>query len=262
VNARFVVPLLFPLIVSAQPAAQENVHRTLYFKHTGSVQHFQEIATVIRAIADIRQLSVDATVKALLLHGTAGQIGLAEWLFSRMDQAPNRQSQLGQDMARQELRLSGEDENVVRVFYLANTEGAQNLQEIATLVRSMTDVRRLFTYTALNAITLRGSAEQIRLAEWLVKQVDLSIDQVAVPQPGLTPDPYRYPGPDGGENFLRVFYLPQIETRQHLQEIAAHVRTTTAVRRLFTYNAIRAMAVRGTVEQIALADRMIRERQR
>jgi hypothetical protein len=61
---------------------------------------------------------------------------------------------------------------------------------------------------------------------------------------------------------VRVFYLTQSESPQRLQQIATEVRKTTAVKRIFTYNAPRAMTLRGTSAQIALADRLIADRER
>jgi hypothetical protein len=58
------------------------------------------------------------------------------------------------------------------VFDLTNTETAQRLQEIATQVRSMTEVRRLFTYNAPKAVALRETASQIALADRLIKERD------------------------------------------------------------------------------------------
>ena len=45
-------------------------------------------------------------------------------------------------------------------------------------------------------------------------------------------------------------------------DIAVHVRSTAQVPRLFIYNAPMAMALRGTAQQIALADRLIKESDR
>jgi hypothetical protein len=61
---------------------------------------------------------------------------------------------------------------------------------------------------------------------------------------------------------VRVFFLTRAESQQRLQEIATEVRSTTEVKRIFIYNAPRAMALRGTAAQIALADRLITERDR
>jgi hypothetical protein len=80
------------------------------------------------------------------------------------------------------------------------------------------------------------------------------IDQRHGPSP-IGRHEYRLPG--GGDDVVRVFYLTHAETAQRLQEIATSM---AEIRRLFIYNAPRAMAVRGTAGQIALADRLIQER--
>ncbi len=48
------------------------------------------------------------------------------------------------------------EDMVVKVFYLKNITDVQEFQEIATAVRSVTDIRRMFTYNAQNAILVRG----------------------------------------------------------------------------------------------------------
>ena len=137
-------------------------------------------------------------------------------------------------------------------FTYAKTE--QAVQEIATLVRHMTDLGQVSTDSARTTLSLRGTSDQIALAEWLVAKLDR-------PAPPARQDQtleYRLPG--GGDNVVRVFYLTHAATPQKLQKIATTVRGATAVRRLFTYNALRALSLRGTSDQIALAGQLIEER--
>jgi type II secretory pathway component GspD/PulD (secretin) len=54
-------------------------------------------------------------------------------------------------------------------------------------------------------------------------------------------------------NLVRVFYLPNTKTIRDFQAVATLVRSTVDLRYLFTYNAARAIAIRGTGDQIALA---------
>lgn len=72
------------------------------------------------------------------------------------------------------------DEMVVQVFYLANITKVQELQEIATAVRSVTDIRRLFTYNSQNAILVRGTKDQVALAEKLIHDLDKPLAEVVV----------------------------------------------------------------------------------
>ncbi|MDP2997327.1 MAG: cohesin domain-containing protein [Bryobacterales bacterium] len=64
------------------------------------------------------------------------------------------------------------EDHVVKVFYLQNVTTVQELQEIATNVRSITDIRRLFTYNSQNAIVVRATADQVALAEKLIQDLD------------------------------------------------------------------------------------------
>jgi hypothetical protein len=107
------------------------------------------------------------------LRGTAGQIALAEWLINELDQPiPEALAQQSPNPAAHEDRPSGTGDDVARVFYLTHAQTAQRLQEIATQVRSMTEVRRLFTYNAPRALALRGTADQIALADRLIRERD------------------------------------------------------------------------------------------
>jgi hypothetical protein len=258
---QLVITTLFTPVVFGQSPAADNQNRVFHFTHTETAQELQEVATVIRAISDFRQASVDPAQKTLVLRGTAAQIALADWLFNGFDRPGNRQphDQQSADQVKREYRLSGGGDNVVRVFYLTHAGTPQALQEVATLVRSMADIRRLFTYNAPRAMTLRGTADQIALAEWLVNELDNSANRQAGAQQSQNAAPHEYSMSGGGDDVVRVYYLTHAGAPQNLQDIAVHVRSTAQVPRLFIYNAPRAMALRGTAEQIALADRLIKE---
>ncbi|MGH9720247.1 MAG: hypothetical protein ACRD8O_08545 [Bryobacteraceae bacterium] len=163
---QLVITALFAAAAFGQPAADANQDRVFRFTHTGTVQDIQEIAATIRSMADIRQLSADTTQKTLTLRGTTAQVGLAEWLFYEFDKPASRPAP-SPGSATREYRLSDGGEDVTRVFQLQHTQSAQGLQEVATLVRSMTDIRRLFIYTAPKMMALRGTEAQVKFAEWL-----------------------------------------------------------------------------------------------
>lgn len=69
---------------------------------------------------------------------------------------------------------------MVRVFYLKNATTVQELQEISTTVRSVAEIRRAFTYSAQNALLLRGTPDQIALAEKLIQDLDKPKAEVVV----------------------------------------------------------------------------------
>lgn len=76
-------------------------------------------------------------------------------------------------------RRDYEDE-VVKVFYLKNPTSVQEFQEIVTAVRSVTDVRKMFTFNAQNAILVRDTVDKVALVEKLLHDVDKSKAEVVV----------------------------------------------------------------------------------
>ncbi len=76
-------------------------------------------------------------------------------------------------------RRDYEDE-VVKVFYLRNPTTVQEFQEIITAVRSVTDVRRMFTYNAQNAVMVRDTVDKVALVEKLLRDMDKPKAEVVV----------------------------------------------------------------------------------
>ncbi len=72
------------------------------------------------------------------------------------------------------------EDNVVKVFYLQNITSVQELNEIATSVRSVTEIRRLYTYNAQNAVIARGTVDQVALVEKLLGDLDKPKPEVLV----------------------------------------------------------------------------------
>lgn len=71
-------------------------------------------------------------------------------------------------------------DNVVRVFYIKNATSVQEFQEVATAVRSVTEIRRVYTYNAQKAILVRGTADAVALAEKLINDIDKPKAEVVI----------------------------------------------------------------------------------
>ena len=230
----------------------DDIVHIFFLAHSGTVQHLQEAATDIRAIADIRRLFTYNAPSAITLRGTAAQIALSEWLVSELDQPAN---QPPRTPAPHVYHLSGTVEDVVRIFYTTHTGTPQDLQEMATDVRTLGNFRRLFIYNGPSALILRGTGAEMALAEWLVNQLDQPANQ-----PPQAPTPHEYRPSGTVDDLVRVFFLTHARSPQHLQQIATEVRTTAEINRIFAYTALSSLVARGTAAQIALADRLIAER--
>ncbi len=71
-------------------------------------------------------------------------------------------------------------EMVMKVFYLKNVATQQDMQEMITNIRSITDIKRIFGYNSQNAIIVRGEADQVALAEKIVDDLDKPRAEVVV----------------------------------------------------------------------------------
>jgi general secretion pathway protein D len=72
------------------------------------------------------------------------------------------------------------EDNVVKVFYVTNATSVQEFQEIATAVRTVAEIRRVYTYNAQKAMVVRGTQDQVALAEKLVHDLDKPKSEVVV----------------------------------------------------------------------------------
>lgn len=72
------------------------------------------------------------------------------------------------------------EEQVVKVAYLKNITKVQDLQEIVAAVRAVTNMQRVYTYNAQNAILFRGTKDQVDLAEKLIFDLDKPLAEVVV----------------------------------------------------------------------------------
>ena len=69
---------------------------------------------------------------------------------------------------------------MVKVFYLTNATSVQEFQEIATAIRTVAEIRRVFTYNAQRAMIVRDTVDKVALAEKLVHDLDKPKSEVVV----------------------------------------------------------------------------------
>jgi general secretion pathway protein D len=72
------------------------------------------------------------------------------------------------------------EDDVVKVFYVTNVTSVQEFQEIATTIRTVAEIRRVFTYNAQKALIVRGTADQVALTEKLIHDLDKPKSEVVI----------------------------------------------------------------------------------
>lgn len=232
------------------PAATNDVVRVFYLSHGLKPQDIQEIVTAVRSVADIQRLRVYNALNAVAARGTSQQISLAAWMVDQLDQPANVAAP-----APHEYQLPGDD--VARVFELTSPQTSQELQEIVTLIRSIGDIQRVFLCNKQRAVVLRATAERVALAAWLVSELDKPLTGPVALQDSTAPHEFRLS--NDPDNLVRVFYLAGSASSGDYQKVALQVRHNTGIGRLFVYNALGALAVRGTEGQVATAEKALEE---
>jgi hypothetical protein len=237
------------------PNKEDDSVRVFFLPHAATVQNFQEIATSIRTVAEIRRVFTFNAPRALAVRGTADQIAATEFLVRELDQPADAKRTNSREY--QMIDPANRGDTVVRVFYLPYTASVQSFQEAATLVRTIVEVRRVFTYNAPKALVVRGTPDQVALVAWFASELGKPVAA------GVTTSPtYQYPDPYHNEGVVKVFYVKDTETVKDFQQVATQIRIATKLRRVFTYNETRALALRGTDEQVALAEQILQDRAR
>jgi len=237
------------------PNNSDDVVRLFFVKHAAAVADVYAVATAIRGIIEIPHIWAYSSQKAIAVRGSADQVAATEFLVHELDQPATAKRTDSRRYQMVDTRKMGFTD--LQVLSLPYASTVQQLQEAATLVRTVGDIRQVFTNIEWRALVVRGTPDQVTLAAWLVGQLGqpVSADLTASPT-------YQYPDVDHhGETMIRVFWVKDAPTIAAFQQIVTRVRTATKIRRVFTYNASMAMAVRGTEAQLLTAAQMLQDQQ-
>ena len=237
--------LAFTAIASAQQAG-DSVTQVLSFSSADTPQTMQEITYAIRSISELPQTSLQTASRSLTIQAAPSSQALADWLFQQLDapqSAPPQDSQVDSYPA-----LSGSSDQL-RIFRLAHPAGAQAFQGIVNAIRVLPELTKVFPCFSKTAIAVRGTADQLAMAEWLFKQ----LDQLP-PQPGQTRAEQQFHSALSKLPEVRVMYYAHATTAPEQQPVVNAVRTIPELTHVFPVTAQGAIAMSGTADRIALAE--------
>jgi type II secretory pathway component GspD/PulD (secretin) len=226
-----------------QMAAGDLVH-VFPLAHTGRPADAQEIVNILRTAGDILRVFPVWDTRSIVARGSADQIALAEWLVPQLDAAEPTPAAPTQAHQFADWRAPE-----VRVIHVAHSATARSLQELVNAVRTIANINRVFPCNTPQILVVRGTAESVAVAEWLLGQLDQPAGQQG-------PAPHEQQLKSQSEG-VHVFYLSHADTPQAVQEIANAVRTTANVNRVWPCNQSKALAVRGSAEQVKEVEKLI-----
>ena len=235
------------LLATAAFAQTTGADGTFHFTSPQTPQSLQEAATILRTVADIPQVSIDASLATLTFHGPADKVALAQWMLGELDRP-------GGETALHEYPMANGE--VARVNFLTNVPNAQPMQEVLTVLRTVADLQKVFNFTSRQAIVLRGGEGTVAFSEWIVDQLNLPSQQ----KPDATAREYTLTNANPKSGALaRVNYLTNVTTARGMQEILSTLRIVGEIQKIFNYTNQRALVLRGNDSDIARAEWLIQD---
>jgi hypothetical protein len=225
--------------------------KVFYFTHLDTQQAMQEVTNLVRGVGDIRDVSLDVAKRSLTVQGTAEQISAAAWLTGEMDKAESVPGA-------RDFSFSDPKAPLAQVVYLSHVDNPREFQDVVNAIRSAIDIQRCFPMGQQKAIVLRGPADQVKAADWLLGV----LDQPAGVQAAAAGHDYRLAEADWnarGGLVLRAAFLTNVDTPQALQEITNGIRSMADIQRCYPNFSHRVLVMRGTDEQMALVEWLVNQ---
>ena len=122
----------------------------------------------------------------------------------------------------------------MRVFFtdIGVNPGAR--RQILIALHDVVGIQQAFEFSAPAAISVRGSADEIAAADWLIRSLETK------PPAGVRE--FRFAGTDREDNVMRVFYRP-------------HAKIDTL--KSSKFDSPSALLVRGSASQVAAAEQLM-----
>jgi len=233
----------------------QNADKTFYFTQPASNADMAAMATMIRTVADVQNISVDREHQALALNGPVDKLAVTEWLFQQLDR-PAGQSLGG---AAPQYQMGGDNGETVSVFRIPPSATTADLTAAVTAIRTVGDLQRLFPYEAQRAIAARGPADRIAAAGWILQQLFPPDGTVATGDSPSYPSPMRDMRPEMATDVIKVFRMDPAATNAGLVAMVTAIRTVADLQRLFPFETGKAIIANGSADKMAVAEWLIHE---
>ena len=136
------------------PGAADSVVRVFYLVNTPTPQGVIEIVNMIRAVAEIRNVTACKASKIIALRASNAEVAFAAWLIEAVDQPASGGAPTGREYGR-----PGDPAPIARVVYLNPHSTPQEMQELVNTIRSLAELQRLVPMSGPSGSLLRLRAE-------------------------------------------------------------------------------------------------------
>jgi hypothetical protein len=223
--------------------ASGDVGRVRFIQPDAKPQQVQEQVTILRTVADVQKIFAFNQNLAMVMRGQEWEILFSDWILDQLNQPAGQKP----DTTPLAFTVGGPDfrglGHQARINTLASVTGPRETQELLTVIRTVADVQKIFSYTSMHTFVVRAGDTDLARTEWIIRQLD---SRSGPPQKGGT---FAVPGAD---DVTRVFYLPN-STPEWVQSAVRGLRSEANIGKIFAMSSLGNIVVRGTSDQIAAA---------
>jgi len=263
------------------------VSKVLHFPNSPTAFELQNVVNTLRVIVDITSLNSNSSEHTISLKGTPDQFAIAEKLVSVLESLRSggqRSSSVlvyqptgaplnAHPASRMRCELT---DCLIKVLYLPNFSTPFELQDAVNILRTIADITSIVPNPSGPTIALKGTPEQVAVAERLVSVLEalrssggqnrssVLVYELKGSMPAPTVAPGQPPLPptlfpcEVTSCFIKVLYLPDFSATQ-THDLINRIRTTTQMTRTVPSSSGHVIVIRGTSEQVAVAERLTNE---
>lgn len=218
-----------------------DVGRVSFLSNVPTPQTVPQLITIVRTVADVQKIQILASNHAIVLRSPEWQAAFAGWIIDQIDQPVKQKA----DPTPREFTVGGPDYRGLghgaRVMFLANITGQKQMQQVLTVLRTVDEVQKVFSYEANHALVFRANDVDLQRAEWLIQQLDAT--------KGHPPGTTTFTAP-AGDDITRDFYLANAPD-EWVQSAVTSIKSEFKIKRVFFTTAPANIIVRGTTDDIA-----------
>ncbi|MCU1262264.1 MAG: hypothetical protein JWO80_5149 [Bryobacterales bacterium] len=140
-----------------------DVYLVTYLRSATIPVGVQEIITTLRTVGNVQRIYSYSAPGAIVVRGAASEVEMAEWMIQQLDTQAGNQAP-----GPHEYRNPRAADDVVRIFYLSQTQTPRGVQDIMTAIRTTGQIMHVYGCTAPRAIAVRDTATRVAVAQRLI----------------------------------------------------------------------------------------------
>jgi hypothetical protein len=249
------VALMWVALILTFTACAFADERTVTMVNGSTPRGQQEMATIIRTVVDIPKVSTGTDGRSFHLDAPSAPLDAAEWIIHQLDRPagwePSPQERTNPSTRQFRLPPGTLGGDVIRVYYMPDSITSQSMQETLTVLRTVMDMQKIFSYSSCHALVYRGTEDWLDALEWLLPALQLRTVSALYKLP---PEGSMQPGLE----LVRVFPLSAGSTGEQTNQLLRELRMKpVSIQKVFTRTIPPAIVVRGTAAELDQAARKI-----